>query len=719
MRKISDGKVVIDVDLDDKGINKGIKNIDNKVGKLGETVGKATQKLKSMAGVAVKSMLAGATAFAGYGIKMAADMAVVEAQFSQTFKGMEEQGGKMLEALSSDFNILPERLKPAMTSFQGYFKGAGMEAEEALGSTNKAMKIAADGAAFFDKSLEDTSGSLKSFLMGNFEAGDALGINTNATKIAAAYNKKYGGTFQEISDAQQQNFLLEYVEGVYALNGAMGQGQREAEEWGNVTGNLISAFGTLAGIVMQPLLEPLNVGMQILTDKMLEGTEKVKEFYSSLSENSALTQFTEAVKAAFDGDFSSLIDIGKSLLKNIIIGFNETIPELRLKFLEMTTNMVLSLQESMPLLIAAGAGIISSLIAGTIEGIPVFLITFTNLILSILTLFIENIPNLLEAGRNILLTLLQGIVENLPSLTLVVLTIITTFFTLITEKLPGILQKGVEILLSLVDGIIAALPEVGNAALRIFSLLLTKIIENLPFIIQKGKDILVSLVKGISERLPEIATVVVNIIGKFLQTIIENLPEIISAGIDIILSLIDGFFEMTSDLGAAIEEIADIVIDAISDIDLSDIGGNVIRGLWDGMVSVKDWLKKKVDGFVGSVVGWFTGGFDINSPSRVMEKQVGVYLPQGIGEGVEKGKAKLKDTINSVIGYGVNGIKIPKVFLDEEMFGVNKKNTQEKLDWASPMVKRTKKTKAAAKRFSFLLDLLQKEGSYDLDFKLL
>lgn len=193
-------------------------------------------------------------------IESAANAQVIESQFGQAFKGVEGIGNEMMENLSSNFNILPERLKGPMSAFQSYFKGAGATAMESAEMTESAMTIAADGAAYYDKSLEDVQGSLKGFLMGNYENGDALGINTNATKIAAQYNKKYGGSFEDLNDAQKQSYLLEYVQDVYALNGAMGQGQREASGYENVMGNLKQSWTNFLSGLGEAAL-PLAVGL--------------------------------------------------------------------------------------------------------------------------------------------------------------------------------------------------------------------------------------------------------------------------------------------------------------------------------------------------------------------------------------------------------------------------------------------------------------------------
>lgn len=168
---MSDGVVKIDTKLDESGIDKGKKNIEGKLSGLKGTASGITSSMAKVAGAAFAAMgVAGATAFVKMGIESAATAAAVEAQWGQVFAGIEGPAAESLDALSKEFGVLPERLKPAMTAFESYFKSSSMSAEEALDATNRAMTLAGDGAAFYDKSLEDTSASIKSFMMGKVVA---------------------------------------------------------------------------------------------------------------------------------------------------------------------------------------------------------------------------------------------------------------------------------------------------------------------------------------------------------------------------------------------------------------------------------------------------------------------------------------------------------------------------------------------------------------------
>lgn len=136
-----------------------VQKFQSKVGSSMAKVGKVVATASKIAGTAL-------VAFGAYGIKSAADLRVVEAQYGQAFEGVSDEAETMVDAMSKSFNILPERLKAPMSSFQSYFKGTGMEVNDSLAATEKAMTLAADSSAYYDKSIEDTSASLKGMMMG-------------------------------------------------------------------------------------------------------------------------------------------------------------------------------------------------------------------------------------------------------------------------------------------------------------------------------------------------------------------------------------------------------------------------------------------------------------------------------------------------------------------------------------------------------------------------
>ena len=64
------------------------------------------------------------------------------------------------------------------------------------------------------------------------------------------------------------------------------------------------------------------------------------------------------------------------------------------------------------------------------------------------------------------------------------------------------------------------------------------------------------------------------------------------------------------------------------------IGKNIIEGLWQGIQNAKDWLLRKISGFASGIIDGFKSALGIHSPSTVMAYW-SKFLPEGVAVGIE------------------------------------------------------------------------------------
>ena len=211
-------------------------------------------------------------------LEAAAQMQASNAQFTTVFGDMETQAREALNAIGQEMDIVPERLQGSFTQMASFAKTSGLDTAQALDLTSRATRAAADGAAFYDKSIESVTESLQSFLKGNFANDAALGISATETTRNAAANKLYGKSFKDLSEAQKQLTLLQMVEDGNKLSGALGQAARESDGLENVMGNLKQAGTNALSAIGQPLLEMMIPVFQTLAS-IVKG---VAELFSSL-----------------------------------------------------------------------------------------------------------------------------------------------------------------------------------------------------------------------------------------------------------------------------------------------------------------------------------------------------------------------------------------------------------------------------------------------------
>lgn len=237
-------------------------------------------------------------------VEAAASAKATEAQFSQVFAGIEADAEKGLNKIAEETQSLPNRLKGSFISMAAFAKTAGADAEQALAISERATLAAADGAAFYDKSIEEVSESLQSFLKGNFANDAALGISATEFTRNAAAAELFGKKYNELTELQKQETLLKMVEDGNKLSGALGQASREGDGFENVVGNLKQSWEDLKAKFGAPLLEVVVSEIQKLTaglgkidtdtlvekfsnfiDKVKEGIQWGKDFAMTIKEN--------------------------------------------------------------------------------------------------------------------------------------------------------------------------------------------------------------------------------------------------------------------------------------------------------------------------------------------------------------------------------------------------------------------------------------------------
>lgn len=195
--------------------------------------------------------------FAVGSVEAAAEVQAATAQFEQTFKGLESAASNSLDDISEDTNIASTRMQGNFSTIYAFAKNAGAGTTEALTISSRAMIVAADNAAYYDKSIEEATEQLQSFLKGNYANDAALGIAATETTRNAKANQLYAKSFQELSESQKVDVLLAMVEAGNEASGAIGQAARESDSWENVTGELAEVMRLLQAEAGKPALKKL------------------------------------------------------------------------------------------------------------------------------------------------------------------------------------------------------------------------------------------------------------------------------------------------------------------------------------------------------------------------------------------------------------------------------------------------------------------------------
>ena len=264
--------LVAKIGLDSKEYEQGIKGAKQSFEKLDTWMVAKAQLIAD----GVKRAFSTIADFAKDAITAAADVSAEKAQFAATFEGIEEAANGVLASVSNDTGILATRLQQIGTKAFSQFKGAGIDAAGALSMMDEYTRIAADAAAYYDISLEDADVRLRSFLRGNTEAGDAIGLFTSESQRNAKAVELYGAKWTNLTEAQKQNLMLNVAQEIYDQSGATGQAAREMDGWVNVTGNLKRVWKDVLAVVGAPFYESLTPVVKKLSEFLSDETIQMR-----------------------------------------------------------------------------------------------------------------------------------------------------------------------------------------------------------------------------------------------------------------------------------------------------------------------------------------------------------------------------------------------------------------------------------------------------------
>lgn len=225
-------------------------------------------------------------------VNCAAEVAAEQSAFSQIMGDYSDEATAKLRAIADETGIAETRLTSSMTSMTAKWKGLGYGIEEATTLSSRGLTLAADAAAFWDMSLNESTGHLNSFINGSYEGGEAIGLFANDAQMALfAVEQGLVETTKEwanLDEAQKQATRLEYAENMLKASGAVGQAAKEAGQYANVQANLTEKWRQFKAEIGTPVLQsiviPAMEALSAAVDAASAGYESLKNFVSDVKD---------------------------------------------------------------------------------------------------------------------------------------------------------------------------------------------------------------------------------------------------------------------------------------------------------------------------------------------------------------------------------------------------------------------------------------------------
>lgn len=222
-------------------------------------------------------------------VNMAAEVSAETSAFEQIMGDYSDTAKQKMQSVADATGVVDTRLTTYMTSMTAKFKGLGFDIDDATTLAADGLTLASDAAAFWDKSLDESMGSLNSFINGSYEGGEAIGLFANDTQMAQFAIQKglVASTteWQNLDEATKQATRLEYAQKMYEQSGATGQAAKEANQYANTQANLNEKWRQFKALIGEPILQNIvNPAMQVLSnliDGLIVGFKSLTDFINN------------------------------------------------------------------------------------------------------------------------------------------------------------------------------------------------------------------------------------------------------------------------------------------------------------------------------------------------------------------------------------------------------------------------------------------------------
>lgn len=202
-------------------------------------------------------------------VDAAVSISAETAAFGQIMGDYSDKAQEKIKEVADATGIVDGRLTGYMTSMTAKFQGLGYDIDDATDLAQRGLMIAADAAAFWDKSMEDSMSSLNSFVNGNYEGGESIGLFANETILAAWAAENLGFEWQSLTEKEKQFARLEFAKAMQQTSGVTGQAANESDAYANVMGNLQRIWQEFQTTIGEPILNKVVLPAMLKLQKAL------------------------------------------------------------------------------------------------------------------------------------------------------------------------------------------------------------------------------------------------------------------------------------------------------------------------------------------------------------------------------------------------------------------------------------------------------------------
>lgn len=443
--------------------------------------------------------------------------------------------------------------------------------------------------------------------------------------------------------------------------------EEELAKWTNIAAGVYATFGD--SLPLEGLTEAANETAKVgevtgpLADALNWAGVSEDKFNESLaqcnSEQERATLITQTLSEIYEEAGNTYSEVNKDLIeaRKATANFNVALSELGKLATPITTSLknafssaVTSIIPDLQLIIDGFYGVFNDT-QGAEKNIQKGISNIINKAIDSIT---ENAPKILESFLIIIESIIKSLNDNAPKLIQTFIEILVTLSESIIEMLPMFLNLGITLLTNLMLGIGQAVPQLIPQIINVLITMITTLTQNLPMIISTGIDVILALIEGILEALPNLIAMVPEIISNLVLALTD--PSMIiklqTFGPKVMLALAKALVKSLPTLLTVIPQITFRLLkgfkDRIQNTDWKSLGKNVLKGILDGMLDFGNVVKNTITKVGKKITKAIKDFFGIKSPSKLMKKEVGQWIPKGIAVGIDDNTDSIMKSINTM-----------------------------------------------------------------------
>lgn len=264
------------------------------------------------------------------------------------------------------------------------------------------------------------------------------------------------------------------------------------------------------------------------------------------------------------------------------------------------------------------------------------------------------LPDLVPALIDAVVALLNAVVAAMPSA-----------INTLLKALPLIINAFIQLFMA----ILQALPQIVRTIATALPIIINAIVTGLTApdalnaIIMGAVELFLALVEAIPIIIPALVGAIPQIIKSILAVLTSSqfIRAMMNAGVRLLKATISGIVSMVASVGKAAWEIIKEIGRILSPSSLTNIGKDLVKGLWHGIQDMGDWLLDKITGFVkDKIPGPIKKALGISSPSKVAAS-LGQEVPRGLAKGIADKSSVVSKAADAMANKAILGMTSPVV----------------------------------------------------------